>query len=505
MSMKKIKIFILICLCVIEWDINLFSQIQLVWIDTIIYQTDGDVRGIYPDQDGRLFVNVSTQDTFCDYSMVRVLCYDAIGLPVIDTAINNDSTCISEDVITGFYSDSVFWLSYQDTMGYMIRLESGGASTFFTSDNYSLFGEYEWSSGEIFGFVPQRSTVVKYSTAGSVIAEDSLDYNMPCSIRNIEVSSDGSIFTIFNTQDVLSNDMLGVGVRVDDIQLNLIGDTIINPQTAPSDCDIYKDSELTSGNSLLLLTTDLNSGGIFLYKIDNMGNVVASYSRLGIVASQVVYDNIHSLVYVNARETTRNVIFVLDSSLNLLDSIEHFTQLAWPSLVSVTTTGLLCNYLFWQQSTQKALKLYIYDHLQTKLDSFQFWDSTLYTSLFPGHISIDSSGLIYLNAEGQNSNGNEISMFYCLNSPVGLAETAQFARTVLTVHPNPANTSVTATFDTQGLKEFSIYSLDGRLLLSSVTYSEQAVIDVCSLSSGTYLIRCTSESNIQSSKIFVKH
>jgi hypothetical protein len=282
-----------------------------------------------------------------------------------------------------------------------------------------------------------------------------------------------------------------------------LGDTLLNDQSTIYNSDYYIGSAVTETDHLLLL----NGPGAYLYKINLSGDVVATYESALFpwTVEQMTYDPINHLTYISGRLTTDNVIMVLDSGLNCIDTIYNSSQLARPSEIAVTPSGDLLHLWYWRQATQKKLRLDVYNNLQVKIDSFLFWDSTLYSIMMPGKIAADTNGLIYFTTDGNNTSNAEFSMVYCLDRNLSGPAQPNSQNISFTLFPNPANTSITATFGTQGLKEFSIYSLDGRLLLSSVTYSEQAVIDVCSLSSGTYLIRCTSESNIQSSKIFVKH
>jgi hypothetical protein len=476
------------------------AQVQTMWVDTVWHSSNGSIVSINESQGNKLFVVIDTHDTICDYSMVRALCYSSSGTLLLDTSLFNDTACVQENYNGCFVEEGDLWLNYYDTLRVVSQINSTGPVMNFSA---GVLVECKADFNHLIGYQPPIRKNVKLTTTGLITTVDSLPYLATCSIVDMHVCSDGSVYSVFNFIDSSANDMLGVGVRVLDQQFNFLGDTLLNDQSTIYNSDYYIGSAVTETDHLLLL----NGPGAYLYKINLSGDVVATYESALFpwTVEQMTYDPINHLTYISGRLTTDNVIMVLDSGLNCIDTIYNSSQLARPSEIAVTPSGDLLHLWYWRQATQKKLRLDVYNNLQVKIDSFLFWDSTLYSIMMPGKIAADTNGLIYFTTDGNNTSNAEFSMVYCLDRNLSGPAQPNSQNISFTLFPNPANTSITATFGTQGLKEFSIYSLDGRLLLSSVTYSEQAVIDVCSLSSGTYLIRCTSESNIQSSKIFVKH
>jgi hypothetical protein len=140
-----------------------------------------------------------------------------------------------------------------------------------------------------------------------------------------------------------------------------------------------------------------------------------------------------------------------------------------------------------------------------KIDSFLFWDSTLYSFMMPGRIAADSNGLIYFTTDGNNTSNIEFSMVYCLDRNLSVTTPSSSHPIPLTVFPNPANSMVTINFDTgTGSKSVSIFSSSGQLISSTITRLGVLTIDVSALPPGAYIVKVADENENEGRKLFIK-
>ncbi len=68
-------------------------------------------------------------------------------------------------------------------------------------------------------------------------------------------------------------------------------------------------------------------------------------------------------------------------------------------------------------------------------------------------------------------------------------DTNEFKEKLITLYPNPANTSVTITRDSLDSEVYSVFSMSGALLKTGVLESSTSVIALSYLSSGIYLLK----------------
>ncbi|MCK6640785.1 MAG: T9SS type A sorting domain-containing protein [Bacteroidia bacterium] len=479
---------------------HLGAQIQPVWIDTVWHGSNGNIESIHESQGNKLYVAIDTQDTICGYSMVRAMSYSSAGTLMLDTALFNDVSCVQENYNSCFVDGGDLWLNYYDTLRVVTQLNSTGPLMNFSS---GVIVECKPDINHLIGYQPPVKKNVKLTTTGIITNVDSLPYSVTCSIADMQLSSNVSLYSIFNFIDSSANDMLGVGVRVLDQQFNFLGDTLLNDQSTIYNSDYYIGSAVTETDHLLLL----NGPGAYLYKINLSGNVVATYES-GLfpwAVEQLMYDPVSHLIYISGRLTTDNVIMVLDSSLNCIDTIFNSSQLARPSEIAVTPDGDLLHLWYWRQGTQKTLRLDVYNNAQIRIDSFLFWDSTLYSFMMPGRIAADSNGLIYFTTDGNNTSNIEFSMVYCLDRNLSITTPSSSQSIPLTVFPNPTNSMVTINFDTGvGSKSVSIFSSSGQLISSTITRLGVLTIDVSALPPGAYIVKVTDDNENEGRKLFIK-
>ena len=81
--------------------------------------------------------------------------------------------------------------------------------------------------------------------------------------------------------------------------------------------------------------------------------------------------------------------------------------------------------------------------------------------------------------------------------------TDEFSKLSISLHPNPANSIVTVSSNTSLNKTFELYDITGKIVSSFNSQEVSKNIDVSSLNSGLYLLKCTIENKVLYKKLVV--
>lgn len=178
--------------------------------------------------------------------------------------------------------------------------------------------------------------------------------------------------------------------------------------------------------------------------------------------------------------------------------------------VSSTTMKLYVNNVLSDQET-----------LTTPLAVVGFNDpSSGYNLLEPLHFGVTkqgdaNTGIIsdYLDFIGHEDDiffynraisASEVSVLYNLPenpTPAGTASLNEFEEKLVTVYPNPTNSSLTVSFESENSSTYSVYTTDNREVLSGELSLGNNTIDVQNLAAGTYFLTTTINGVLVTKKI----
>lgn len=484
------------------------AQFQAEWVFAK-YFFNGRVVASSCDNVGGIFMMNQPEDSVCGYGLGDLMHLRSDGSLLWEVGLYYESPCLTQTVNSFYYVGNSLYYSIQDTSGWIAKADTLSNELIRVDTGYTFMAMDIDASENVIACVPQWSQVFCLDLSLVLRWSYTLPYSFLTQITAINSSDDGCKTILFDYDDATQIEPRGIGILKLDSNGVFLWDTFINPQVWQADPDLYVDVSMDTANNLYILSRDIGQFGAYISKIDESGNIVANAQYTPsptFYPVQMELDRVHSLLYVAGRNNQGVFVIKYDLALNVLDTMSFPLAYSVFNVIGINEYGYLFHSYFSDNIGIPELRLEMYNHLGVMVDSYVYWDSTLYSYIAPDQILFDSLGGIFLTCNARDTNSDDVGLAFKFSNPLSVLSLphSEFG---MNIFPVPASDIVNISVQSLSTKNsVQLYDVSGVVVFSSAFSGSKTTLETSCFSSGMYFIEVVNDSGERSTqKLIIQH